>query len=147
MAQVVILPLFHYVTNDQARKHIFRTSSPTFTFHLNRCREDQFNCNAGDCVPLDYRCDGGADCLPAGEDEIGCDLLELNASYVQAIPPWGNNSIVLSMTIFDVQDVNVLDGLFKSPFGSKFDLVRLQVSMRRVPFFKFYLHKACFMRY
>jgi hypothetical protein len=113
MAQVVILPLFHYVTNDQARKHIFRTSSPTFTFHLNRCREDEFNCNAGDCVPLDYRCDGGADCLPAGEDEIGCDLLELNASYVQAIPPWGNNSIVLSMTIFDVQDVNVLDGLLK----------------------------------
>jgi hypothetical protein len=51
--------------------------------------------------------------VPAGEDEIGCDLLELNASYVQAIPPWGNNSIVLSMTIFDVQDVNVLDGLLK----------------------------------
>jgi len=52
--------------------------------------------------------------VPGGEDEIGCNLLELNNSYVPGIPPWGNISIVLSMTLLEVQEVNVLNGRLKT---------------------------------
>ncbi len=45
---------------------------------------------------------------------MGCDLLQLSASYVKGIPPRGNNSIVLSMTILNVTDVRVLEGLVKT---------------------------------
>jgi hypothetical protein len=82
--------------------------------NLNPCNKRQFSCNDGSCINIDARCDGGADCKPGGEDEIGCNLLNLNDSYVPGIPPWGNNSIVLSMTILDIQEVNVLDGLLKA---------------------------------
>jgi hypothetical protein len=96
-----------------AGEHLFRSSSHTINLNLNPCHQQEFNCHDGSCVKLDWRCDGSPNC-PGGEDEMGCDLLQLSASYVKGIPPRGNNSIVLSMAILNVTDVRVLQGLVKT---------------------------------
>ena len=36
------------------------------------CREDEFSCGSGRCVPASWRCDGTPDCGPSAEDEEGC---------------------------------------------------------------------------
>ena len=36
------------------------------------CREDEFSCGSGRCVPGSWRCDGTPDCGPSAEDEEGC---------------------------------------------------------------------------
>ena len=82
--------------------------------NMNPCSKEEFSCNDGSCFPLTYRCDGASNCKPQGEDEIGCHFLQLNDSYNQEIPPGGNDSIVLSMSILDIQDVNLLDGVLKT---------------------------------
>ena len=84
------------------------------SLNLNPCSNLEFNCNNGRCITLDWRCDGAADCLPAGEDETGCGILVVKDSYVPAIPPWGDILIKVSVTIMDIQEVNVLDGIVKT---------------------------------
>ena len=36
------------------------------------CREDEFPCLSGRCVPATWRCDGRPDCGPSAEDEVSC---------------------------------------------------------------------------
>ena len=36
------------------------------------CREDEFPCLSGRCVPASWRCDGRPDCGPSAEDEVSC---------------------------------------------------------------------------
>ena len=33
------------------------------------CKDDEFTCNDGNCIPIDWRCDGIKDCKPNFEDE------------------------------------------------------------------------------
>ena len=35
------------------------------------CSSDEFQCSNFQCIPLDWECDGMADCTD-GKDEIGC---------------------------------------------------------------------------
>ena len=87
--------------------------------NLNPCSNLEFNCNDARCVPLAWRCDGVTDCKPGGEDEKECGILVVDDSYVAAIPPWPQgdseiNMIKVSVTIMDIQEVNILDGIVKA---------------------------------
>ncbi|XP_064111120.1 uncharacterized protein LOC135218617 [Macrobrachium nipponense] len=53
---------------------------------LSPCREDQFTCNSGMCVPLASRCDHQEDCADAS-DELNCTIVVFPPSYRQELPP------------------------------------------------------------
>jgi hypothetical protein len=81
-----LLDLNFHCTFLQEARTIFRGASSTTSLNLNSCNKDEFNCNDGFCFSLDTRCDGGADCKPGGEDEKGCNLIQLTDDYVKEIP-------------------------------------------------------------
>lgn len=42
-----------------------------FSIHIaKQCRKDEFTCDNKDCIPLDAKCNGIADCLD-NSDELG----------------------------------------------------------------------------
>ena len=44
---------------------------------LSTCHEDQFTCNDGTCIPLEYRCNNKQDCLDVS-DEKQCKIIALD---------------------------------------------------------------------
>lgn len=36
------------------------------------CRDTEFTCHDGSCIPKRKHCDGRPDCPPRGEDEVDC---------------------------------------------------------------------------
>ncbi|TRY72284.1 hypothetical protein TCAL_08599 [Tigriopus californicus] len=53
---------------------------------LTSCKKDEFTCNTGKCIPLNYRCDLYEDCENE-EDEENCDFLEINDNYKGQVAP------------------------------------------------------------
>lgn len=47
------------------------TTSPNPELELFTCKQNQFLCMDGECIPLSWACDGGVDCR-TGEDEANC---------------------------------------------------------------------------
>ena len=48
------------------------------------CDSSQFNCESGDCVPGDYRCDGYFDCEDYS-DEIGCGMFNMMCDIIKLL--------------------------------------------------------------
>ena len=72
-----------------------RKCSPDFSYKviltLTGCSKDEFTCSDGDCIPMESRCDGRADCKDSS-DEVGCTTTVILSSYNKAMnPPPLNN--------------------------------------------------------
>jgi hypothetical protein len=50
------------------------------------CPPDRFQCNSGECIPVDWRCDAFADCDDRS-DEVGCDDPGICASGLEFSDP------------------------------------------------------------
>lgn len=64
---------------SSSRRH--KSSQISLSAILTACREDQFECAAGYCVPLSRRCDGYTDCV-GGRDEQNCHNMSTNYHYL-----------------------------------------------------------------
>lgn len=63
----------------RSRRH--KSSQISLSAILTACKEDQFECAPGYCVPLSRRCDGYTDCV-GGRDEQNCYNMSTNYHYL-----------------------------------------------------------------
>jgi len=63
----------------RSRRH--KSSQISLSAILTACKEDQFECAPGYCVPLSRRCDGYTDCI-GGRDEQNCYNMSTNYHYL-----------------------------------------------------------------
>merc|ERR1739838_316029 len=77
---------------------------------LSTCYEDQFTCNDGTCIPLEYRCDNKQDCLDVS-DEKQCKIIAIDEEkYLKdKTPPplqeGKNLDVMLSINIYNILDI------------------------------------------
>ena len=58
----------------------------TALLKLTACKDSEFTCYDGICVPMENRCDQTSDCSD-NSDEEDCQMLHLTTSYKKTIPP------------------------------------------------------------
>lgn len=54
---------------------------------LTKCQKEEFTCDNGQCVDIEYRCNMMKDCSD-WSDETGCSLVRLHDSYLSNLPPY-----------------------------------------------------------
>jgi hypothetical protein len=63
------------------RSRPYKSSQISLSAILTACKEEQFECTPGYCVPLSRRCDGYTDCV-GGKDEQNCHNMSTNYHYL-----------------------------------------------------------------
>ena len=110
-------------SNDSSDCSLGRDYSIYLT--LSGCAEKQFTCHNGDCVSMEMRCDGSSDCQD-GSDELECNTILTDTGYNKFIvpPPLGSKKALdvnLSITIFEIFDVDEVSGSITTKFSFKRD--------------------------
>lgn len=86
---------------------------------FSACTDDQFTCRDGTCVDLLHVCNGQLDCLDKS-DEVNCQLIRFDPSYLQSVPPVGINSdhlpINMRVTIESILDINQVGSTMQLQF-------------------------------
>ncbi|XP_068240407.1 uncharacterized protein [Palaemon carinicauda] len=85
------------------------------TLRMTSCKEQEFSCDDGKCIPLPERCNMEANCLD-GSDEIDCSFLVFSEGYDEKKPPPRQNQMspvnvsihtaMLSVRAFDLTGFN-----------------------------------------
>lgn len=71
----------HQSSRSSCRSRRHKSSQISLSAILTACKEDQFECAPGYCVPLSRRCDGYTDCV-GGRDEQNCYNMSTNYHYL-----------------------------------------------------------------
>ena len=59
----------------------------TINLSLHFCNDEEFNCDSGECIPMEQRCDGRAQCWDTS-DEFNCRFVEIKEdTYLKSIAP------------------------------------------------------------
>ena len=91
-----------------------------FEFHLkidlNNCTKSQFNCDDGECIEMQKRCDGRVNCVDES-DEIECKIIIESSSYDKEITPLPEDiekkaEIRVSVVIKKILEINEIDQKF-----------------------------------
>ena len=81
--------------------------------NFNTCKDDQFNCNDGNCIDILKLCDGQINCHDTS-DEDQCSLIRKESSYTRHLSPQKNNtlkaSIYISAEILDIYEIKEVEG-------------------------------------
>ena len=87
------------------------------------CSREEFNCNDGSCIPLEYWCDSNAldnsAACQDGSDELNCTVFHDLTGYVKEIIPLPNpyTELFFSAEIMNIQDISTFDGKFRVNFN------------------------------
>ena len=77
---------------------------------FTQCNESEFTCHThGICIERSKRCDGHPDCPIDGSDEKECKIMTLSKGYDRKNPPEKNTTILVSIKVYDIIDINELD--------------------------------------
>ena len=83
---------------------------------FNACKKNEYNCQDGHCIDIIARCDGKTDC-PDKTDEINCNMVEIDDSYIKDVPApsivQGALSIInVGVDVLAIQEINEVDSVF-----------------------------------
>ena len=93
----------------------------SFLLHsITVCSSHDFTCRDGTCVKLDHVCDGIMDCNDKS-DELGCQLVKFNPSYMRNLPPTPYKAksraekipIWIDMNVLSVLELNEINSMMK----------------------------------
>ena len=95
--------------------HYFKQK--TFCF---QCLQNEFTCESSECISLERRCDGIADC-EGNYDEKNCTLIKADEDlYQQDKSPFGKNGkvteVVVHVTILDFGALDEIEQWFQLRF-------------------------------
>ena len=87
---------------------------------FNACDEDEFNCRDGICIYITQRCDGKTDC-PDKSDEIYCNMVEIDESYLRDMPAppkvkASQSEIKVSVDILALQEISEVESFLALQF-------------------------------
>ena len=97
-----------------------RECSPLTSYQLmltlTGCRDEEFTCKNGDCVPMETRCDGKVDCEDTSDEE-DCTLAVILPSYNREMnpPPTKGESranVVLAVSVEEILKVDEIGQVF-----------------------------------
>jgi hypothetical protein len=85
-----------------------------------KCLAREFGCYAGECIPLEHRCDGVPDCENSF-DEKNCNLFEADSeNYRKELEPHQRNdqrtNVWINIRIFSVGSIDETDMTFSAKF-------------------------------
>ena len=86
--------------------------------NVNACGDGEFNCQDGECVGIERRCDGRLDCSDR-TDEAGCSVYEKEDSYIRQMPPepvgrHGDSTWVrMGVDVLAILDIEEVDGFIQ----------------------------------
>lgn len=83
---------------------------------LNACSDEEFNCQNGDCIDIQLRCDGRPDCKD-GTDERDCHILNTDSAYNKDVKDTDETSKMnIHFYLINILDVNEKDGTIRIQF-------------------------------
>ncbi len=92
----------------------------TLDLNINSCNRSEFNCHDGTCVHIDHRCNGRVEC-PDKTDEIDCQILSVDKSYLRTVPPpppenRERSSVSIGVNILSILDIVEVENIFTLQF-------------------------------
>ena len=84
---------------------------------MNSCSGEEFNCNDGECIDMQKRCDGRVNCFDES-DEIDCNIIVASSSYDKEITPLPEDiekkaEILVSLTMRKILEINEIEQKFR----------------------------------
>ena len=79
--------------------------------NFNACSDNEFNCNEGTCVDIEKRCDGRANC-PDGSDEVDCNMILTDDSYLKDMPPQGKSDklkVFIAVNVLAILEISEVE--------------------------------------
>jgi Low-density lipoprotein receptor domain class A len=77
---------------------------------LKQCKQTEFGCFDGHCIPFNERCDGSQDCADKSDEKF-CDLVIFDKDiYQKELPPVARNETRANVSVnVEVTDIGTID--------------------------------------